>query len=300
MDRTNHQTISKVFNDALQILWPNGIQHEKVYVVATDAARYMVKAFDSLRVLYTRMTHVTCLAHGLHRVCEAIREKYSVTNAFISACKKIFKKAPSRVETFRNLCPGLALPPSPVCTRWGTWLAAAAYYAENHNKIEAVLNALEDDAESIKKAKMLVQDPKLTEELTKLRSHYTFLACEIIKLEKSGAPLIDSLSILQDVTQKLIKCPDEDIKQKMISVLDKNEGLKALSAVAEVHMDKIAKYPQFTGLTPLQLSCFKRAPVVSCDVERSFSLYNRIYTDVRKKFSFENLRKHVIIACNPF
>ena len=45
------------------------------------------------------------------------------------------------------------------------------------------------------------------------------------------------------------------------------------------------------------LTCFKYAPVTSCDVA-SFSKYKAIVSDNRRSFNFENLKMHVVIQCN--
>ncbi|XP_033607792.1 protein tramtrack, beta isoform isoform X2 [Cryptotermes secundus] len=42
----------------------------------------------------------------------------------------------------------------------------------------------------------------------------------------------------------------------------------------------------------------KHAPVISCDVERSFSKYKAIVSDNLRSFKFENLKMHVVIQCN--
>lgn len=66
------------------------------------------EAFNYLKMLYIYMTHVIYLAYVLYRICKIICEKYSVTNSFISECKKLFKKAPNCTEIFCNLHRGLA------------------------------------------------------------------------------------------------------------------------------------------------------------------------------------------------
>jgi hypothetical protein len=73
---TNHQTIAKCFNDAMSLLWPNGVKHDNELLFISDAAPYMIKAGQGLRLFYPHMIHVTCLAHGLHRVAETIRSEY--------------------------------------------------------------------------------------------------------------------------------------------------------------------------------------------------------------------------------
>jgi hypothetical protein len=50
---------------------------------------------------------VTCIAHGLRRICESIRENGNSVKDFIAALKKILVKTPSRQVlyqevTFRN------------------------------------------------------------------------------------------------------------------------------------------------------------------------------------------------------
>jgi len=49
-------------NDGLKILWPGGECDEKVLLMLSDAAPYMIKAADTLQILYPTMIHVTCVA----------------------------------------------------------------------------------------------------------------------------------------------------------------------------------------------------------------------------------------------
>ena len=134
LEKVNFSTISRFFDKSMQIIWPGGIKQENVLLLATDAAPYMIKAAKSLRALYFKMVHVTCLAHGFHRLSEEIRSNFPKVDKLIGNIKKIFLKSPSRIELFRDMAPSLPLPPSPVLTRWGTWLQACEYYAENYSK----------------------------------------------------------------------------------------------------------------------------------------------------------------------
>ena len=67
LEKTNYSTISKLFDDSIQLM---GIERDRVLLFLTDAAPYMIKSATALRALYTKMIHVTCAAHGLHRVAE--------------------------------------------------------------------------------------------------------------------------------------------------------------------------------------------------------------------------------------
>jgi hypothetical protein len=75
-------------------------------------APYKVKCGQTLNGLYSKMIHVTCTAHGLHRVAEKVRSQYESVDQLISNIKKIFIKAPSRMLLFKTEAPDLPLPPS--------------------------------------------------------------------------------------------------------------------------------------------------------------------------------------------
>lgn len=62
----------------------------------------MVKAGTTIKQLYSKMIHVTCLAHTMHRVTEGIPEKYPEIDKFIAKIKQIFLKAPSRTIFFKK------------------------------------------------------------------------------------------------------------------------------------------------------------------------------------------------------
>lgn len=99
---TNHATIARFVNSGLRILLPNG-NEEKVLLLVTDAAWYMVKAGKKLKLFYENMIHITCLVHGLHRIAEEVRLNFPLVNKVISSVKKIFSKAPLCIETYRKI-----------------------------------------------------------------------------------------------------------------------------------------------------------------------------------------------------
>ncbi len=149
LDATNSETITKIFNTAIHILWPNDTTNfmNLVFLFVMDAAAYMMKTTNGLKILYTNMVHITCATYGLHRICEVIRAKFSLTNTLISNVKKLFLKSPSRVHLFKTMHPNIPFLPEPVTTRWGTWIKADEYYCNNFFKIVEVLEELDDDAE---------------------------------------------------------------------------------------------------------------------------------------------------------
>ncbi|KAF0687787.1 BED-type domain-containing protein, partial [Aphis craccivora] len=118
IDETTDVEGRKVFDKSMSKLWPNGIQHDSVLLFLSDAAPYMKKGGKSLKVFYSKMFHVACAAHGLHRIAEQVLDHFS----------NVDKKAPTRVEIFKIEAPGICLPPDPIITRWGSWINAAIYY----------------------------------------------------------------------------------------------------------------------------------------------------------------------------
>lgn len=87
--------ISKLFDSAMFLLWPEGIKQDDVLFFLTDTAPHMLGAANSLKALYSKMVHVTCLVHGLHKVCEEVRANYPNVDRPVANVKKVFLKAPS-------------------------------------------------------------------------------------------------------------------------------------------------------------------------------------------------------------
>jgi len=138
LEATNNETVARFVNKSLMTVWPNGEMYEKILLIVTDAAPYMLKAAKNLKVFYPNMKHLTCLAHGVHRVAEEIRKNFSDVNKFISAVTKVFRKSPKRISTYKETMKTQTLPPIPVITRWGTWITAACFYANHFFQIKQV------------------------------------------------------------------------------------------------------------------------------------------------------------------
>jgi hypothetical protein len=77
----------------MKMLWKDEVKRDRILLFVTDAAPYMLKAGKGLKMLYPRMVHLTCPAHGLHREAEEIRGNYPDVDSLISNVKKIFLKS---------------------------------------------------------------------------------------------------------------------------------------------------------------------------------------------------------------
>jgi len=304
LEKTNHQNICKLFEDSLLLLWPDKIYRENVLLFVTDAAPYMMKAAKVLQSLFTKMIHITCIAHGLHRISEEVRKHFSKVDSLISNGKKVFLKSPSRINAFKTIAPEISLPPQPTITRWGTWLDAAAYYCDHFDTFSRVMQTFDkDDASSVNITKTLIGDPTIKNDLIFIKTHYGFLVDKITSLEKQGVLLTDSILIVEEVKTKMFQVPGnigKSIQNKLSNVFDKNQGLKKLNTISKIiegkNHDTIQDFEE--ELTTSDLPYFKYAPVSSTDVERSFSKFKMLFSDNRRKFTFENLKKALIIQCN--
>lgn len=272
LDKANHQTICKLFDNSLFLLWPEGLRRDDVLLFITDAAPYMVKAARSLDIFYTNMIHLTCLAHGLHRIAEEIRKHFPKVDNLISNGKKFFLKASSRVLFFKTELPYIPLPPQPVITRWGTWLEAAIYYSDHFQDFSRVVNMFDkNEAVSIEITQNLIQDPNLTSDLAYIKSNFNFLPSSITLLEKKNTSLNDSINLMKNVENNISKIPNGNvgkaIQDKFQAILKKNKGyetLKKISACIEGTNETLENIEQ--NFSPSDVSLFKYAPVTSVDV----------------------------------
>ncbi|KAL4126775.1 hypothetical protein QTP88_010984 [Uroleucon formosanum] len=260
LEKANHQTIFKLFDKSMSILWQQGVHHDNVLLFLSDAAPYMVKSGKVIQALYSKMIHVTCIVHGFHRVAEEVRSYFNIVDQLISSVKKVFLKAPTRSRIFKNEAPDIPMPPRPILNRWGTWLDAANYYCENYEVIKNIINKLdENDASSIKKAKDIFNNPNLKATLAFISSNYSFLSTYITRLEKQNMMLSEYFR--------------QGIDNSMENLEDSNVS---------------------------DLKFYKFAPVTSVDVERSFLRYKNLLANNRRSFTFENIRKILVIQCNSF
>lgn len=305
LEKVNNSTIVKLFDHSMFVLWPNGIRHDDVLLFVTDAAPYMVKAGQTLQSLYSKMIHLTCLAHGIHRVAENIREKFKKVDKLISRVKQVFLKAPSRVLVFKSEAPAIPLPPEPILTRWGTWIIAASYYCKYYQVIRRVLLSLNaEDAISVKEAQQLIQEPDMEANLVYIHSNFGFIPEYITKLETQYISLSEALSSVKYVQNKLNDCEGEigvAVFQKLNNVLEKNCGFKTILKISKILSgQEISMEGLPDDLTGDDITYFKYAPITSTDVERSFSRYKTLLVDNRRSFNFENIKKSLVVQCNTF
>ena len=133
---------------------------------------------------------------------------------------------------------GTPLPPQSSLTRWGAWLAAVVYYAENLDPLSSVVNGLDaDDPASIGIVQQLVKERSLKDGLSCIRAHFAFLPEAIEKLESKGISIVKRTKISEGTIEGLKTTPGphgEAIRRKRESVLDRNRDYKDMKAIAQI------------------------------------------------------------------
>jgi hypothetical protein len=300
LEQTNNNTVTRFINEGLtNFFLPNPVPNKKILLMLSDAAAYMVKTYSNLKIFYENLTHCTCLAHGLNRVAETIRMQFPLVNTLISAGKKIFLKAPLRVQIFRENMPNVPLPPEPILTRWGTWLAAACYYADHFDYFkEIVLEFSPSTSEAVTKCQKVLKNETVKKNLAFIKTNYSFIVEAIKKLESRDLPLVESVEIIENFEKEVAKVRGpfgNAVSKKMNEVLTKNKGFMILKKISKVIKGDILE--NLTIDVPINIiPKFKNAPITSVEVERSFSFFKNVLTDRRMGFSVENLEKHLIIS----
>lgn len=299
LEKTNHSTVARFVNDGLKVLWPESVPAEKVLVMCSDAAAYMLKAAVALKVFYPNLIHMSCLAHGLHRVAEEVRGSFPKVNVLVSSTKKVFVKAPIRVQCYRDALPNVPLPPEPVLTRWGTWIQAVEFYNENFDAVKSVVTSFPaESGAAVRESQNAFNEPGVECSLSYIVSNFGWIAKSIKKLETPGLSLKESMNIIEDAEMKLNTVQGETgmkIVQKFQSVLKRNPGYATFKTVCRILDGEETEVPE--NISPGKCHLLKYAPVTSCDVERSFSTYKRILTDRRLNMTPEHLEKYLVVHC---
>lgn len=302
LEKTNNLSITRFVQDSLtNFFLPDVVPSEKFILYLSDAAPYMLKAGQNLKIFYPNLVHVTCLAHGINRVAECIREQFPLVNDLINYIKKVFLKAPIRIQFYKEHAPNLALPPQPVITRWGTWLDAAGFYADNYEVIEGIIHALNDSSSTaLMNSKKLFENPVLKKNLIFIKTNYSFVSSTLLKLETTCMSLTESVALIDQFESDCEKVSGEigsAILKKFNTVVQNNSGFQILKNVSQTFVGNFGDDINVSELKANIVSKYKYAPITSVDVERSFSIFKHMFTDKRQSFLLENFEKHLIINC---
>ena len=167
-ETVNQSIICMKIDDILRKL---DIARENFLLLLSDAASYMTACTPTLKVLYSHLFHVTCLVQMLHNCAEKVCVAFADVDNLVARVRAVTIKNKSRQAQFKHI----GSPPEPVVTRWGTWLKAAGYYADNLIEVKKIVNEFEGDGILVKRAKEAVNDAGIAASLLKIKWDYSQL-----------------------------------------------------------------------------------------------------------------------------
>ncbi|KAL1509498.1 hypothetical protein ABEB36_004217 [Hypothenemus hampei] len=217
---------------------------------------------------------------------------------FCKACAKI---APTRIQLYKELLPDTPFPPEPILTRWGTWIKAAIFLADNFDKIKSVVIQFEDSASrAIEKAKKSLLSNDIKRHLIYIKTHFKIMPDSIKQLEAIGMCLSDSMYIIENLRASL-KCTPGEVGQlasrKLELLLTKNPGFKHMTQINNI-LSANDKVENIGVDVDMNCSIFKYNPITSCDVERSFSRLKNTLTEKRASLIPEHLEQLLVCSAN--
>lgn len=273
---TNHSTVGQAFQRSCSKLWPDDVKFERVVLVVTDQAPYMIKCFSAMKLIFTNLHHVSCLVHCLHRVCEKVREDHDLISQFIGKVKRALSYSSSLRSKFKSELG--SLPPQTIITRWGTFLDATEYYLKNFDAVKILIMSISSQSKGITKLKCLLENKDLQEEFLSIKD-FIFIKEIIEKFQTRHLKVRQQLYLLEEAKSKLYGSAAEKLRKSLL----KNPDLLKFTSDQNSFEHK-------------NLTCY--APLVSVEVERSFSLYKYILSDRRTSLLTINIEKLNIIQFN--
>lgn len=132
LERTTAATVGGALLRSLALL---DVQYEDVVGMVTDGAQYMKACFrDVIKPACVNCVHLICIAHCLNLVGEVLRKNVSRLDDFVAKMKTAFRLSAAKRRVYiqalveAGVDDALA-PPSPVVTRWYSWLQAVQQHA---------------------------------------------------------------------------------------------------------------------------------------------------------------------------
>lgn len=270
--------IAQLIGDTLVQLWGSAMHYDRFKVLISDQAAYMLKAGRDLKTtFYPHLLHVTCLAHALHNVCQLARVNFPKVEQLVRHFRKAFVKCPRRRCELKDFL-DKPLEKFPVDTRWGTWIHFCIFLGSNYDQIRSYVSTIQGERNSSLHYLLdSLEDVGTMDQLLGV-SDLHFLCKSIKQLEASGLSILEQREIINDAISRL----KEPFKGKLIDLLSKNPSYEEILS-ADSFEDRLK---------------LRYTPLVSVDVERSFSSVKLIDTARRQNLTDESLMQLAVVYFN--
>lgn len=138
----NHDNVKKAFYKSLYVLYHDNYDYKNIHLVLTDSAQYMKKFVKIIKKskFFPNLSHITCLAHALHRVSSKVQDKTPKLYNFIVNFNQFLK--PIKIRNQFKKITKLIMPPKFISTRWGSYLTCSNFYFQNFKIIKKFINTV--------------------------------------------------------------------------------------------------------------------------------------------------------------
>lgn len=269
----NASMVCQIIDDVFK---KTSIDRKRFILLLSDAAPYMISAGKTLKNLFPRLFHVTCLSHLLHNCALKIKSKFQSADAIIATIKAATIKNKIRESDFSNI----GKPPAPIVTRWGSWLEACLFYAKNLPLVRTIVNSWDGDGILIRRAKEAVNDPDAANQLFQIFKCYSEISKIIIKLESSELGIAEAVELL-NIDFKEDPC---EIRKYISRRLESNDITPILKM-------------QNVLISPAEYSFLFKCQPTTASVERSFSILGKLLQKDRN-FNAENIKYYMLCLFN--
>ena len=175
----NSNIIAQAVDDAVRNL---GINKSLFCLLLSDAAKYMIAVGITIKSLYPKLFHVTCVAHLLYNCAMKIKSHFEDVDQLIAKVKVVTIKNKTKQANFS----AIGYPPQPVPTRWGSWLSAVLHYAKNLPEVKAIVKSFVGSGILVTQAKVSLQKRGLAGQLLKIKDQYECLVKLIEKIRQTA------------------------------------------------------------------------------------------------------------------
>lgn len=269
------QTVTHAIDDCLKEF---SIKRESFLLLISDAARYMTAAGKTLKGFYPNMFHLTCVAHLVHNCAQKVKAFYPKVDRLIATVKAATLKCKERQQQFHPI----QQPPQPIVTRWGSWLEAVSYYAENLPAVKKIVSEWKGSGTIVSNAREAVSDKSVCGEIVEIQRCYHVLSEIIQKFEQNSFTIRDASSVLADIDFDSDPCCLSEYLNKR---LQGNSGLQEIMKMEN------------ENISPSQYNFLQNCPPSSAAVERSFSQLKNMMASNRP-FLPMNVENYFLILHN--
>jgi hypothetical protein len=245
-------------------------------LLVTDQCRTNIAAGRELKIFYKNFVHITCLAHGLHLLCEFIRDQFPKVNTLVSKMKSVLTYSKERTDMYQELLGDRPLPPKPVITRWGTFLNTAIHHHQNFERIKVFVSRIDARAADSIALKSIVEDADLEVQLQEI-ARFSSLPRAIEKLECRSITIDNQLAIYRSLKM----CLTDPYASRLKEIFGNNPDFDKLDMLVQRDVE-----------------VFKYAILSNAEVERSFSMYKNLLSDRRHRLTEINLKRYLSIQFN--